>query len=603
MVADDFRRRKRRRLSNNACTSCAVQCEDCVNAQMDHQMEIYDPLVDFCSKCDEAAREHERVGPVNCKIAESACSQCVSPTNLMTATGWPSLPGTPHDTLRAHEAVGEAPASSSVASSSSSSSVVSSGPMGFYETSVRPRYSASRLDKEEMPPVYCHWGDHHDDVSFNSLTELDNHVLQNHVQKGADLSCQWDSCDVSLQMIDELFDHIKNEHLDSSQIPHTECHSTKGRDAVSSHQESHKQKREEHCPWTSCDFTTDNAASLAPHVYKSHIDLMAATPASPSEALDPFRCAHQECHFEAADYRDFAAHVRNEHFPSMWMPVSPDEAAAAANASTPSTSSTPMISDFLGGDHSSDNSFSQHQNHAQAQVEAQAQAQAQAHAQAHAQMSHYNQHQHQYRHQHTHEQQHQHQHQHHPQQHGHHHGHGHTETDKGCVCEWLHDDGSVCGRHFDNCQKLTEHLETEHVKTRQKEYFCRWQGCERHNKPFKQRQKIARHLQVHTNNKPFRCDVCGHSFGEMHVLRQHMRVHSGEKPYECKVCGKRFAVSTALSVHMRTHTGEKPLMCKFPGCGKRFSESSNLAKHMKTHQRKLDAQQRANAGAIPAPTS
>lgn len=151
------------------------------------------------------------------------------------------------------------------------------------------------------------------------------------------------------------------------------------------------------------------------------------------------------------------------------------------------------------------------------------------------------------------------------------------------VCHWVLEDGSECLKSHSSTQDLSDHIIDNHVGSKKNEYKCLWKGCERECRPFRQRQKIIRHLQTHSKNRPFKCAVCGNAFAEMAVLKQHMRVHSGEKPYACKLCGKRFAASTALSVHIRTHTGEKPLACKYPGCGKRFAESSNLTKHMKTH--------------------
>lgn len=165
--------------------------------------------------------------------------------------------------------------------------------------------------------------------------------------------------------------------------------------------------------------------------------------------------------------------------------------------------------------------------------------------------------------------------------------HDHVEVEEHHRCKWLVADsyGNIapCGLCVGTVEELTKHISEDHIGWRQKEYVCYWQDCDRCSRPFAQRQKIVRHIVVHTGDKPYRCGVCGYTCSEEAVLRQHKRTHTGERPFQCTVCHKCFSASTALSVHMRTHTGFKPLTCKFPGCGKRFSESSNLAKHMRIH--------------------
>ncbi|SCU97057.1 LAME_0F18360g1_1 [Lachancea meyersii CBS 8951] len=143
-------------------------------------------------------------------------------------------------------------------------------------------------------------------------------------------------------------------------------------------------------------------------------------------------------------------------------------------------------------------------------------------------------------------------------------------------CKWDH-----CGLKFASCADLNNHIETVHIPRGKSSYVCGWEGC---GKTITQRQKLLRHLRVHTRYKPCKCPHCSKTFSTQDILLQHIRTHSGEKPYKCTHCGKGFATSSSLRIHIRTHTGEKPLECKV--CGKRFNESSNLSKHMRTHERK-----------------
>ena len=76
------------------------------------------------------------------------------------------------------------------------------------------------------------------------------------------------------------------------------------------------------------------------------------------------------------------------------------------------------------------------------------------------------------------------------------------------------------------------------------------------------------------------CDVCEKMFGSPKDLARHMRIHTNEKPYECDVCEKRFTQSSNLKTHMRIHTNEKPFECHV--CEKRYRQAKSLKYHMRT---------------------
>ncbi|KIS71835.1 uncharacterized protein UMAG_00264 [Mycosarcoma maydis] len=149
-------------------------------------------------------------------------------------------------------------------------------------------------------------------------------------------------------------------------------------------------------------------------------------------------------------------------------------------------------------------------------------------------------------------------------------------------CRWM-----GCSASFDSHSALTDHIETEHVGSGQAQYECKWIGCARYvsGQKFSQKQKVLRHIQTHTGDRPFKCSECGKRFSEQNTLAQHMRTHTLERPYVCDHpgCGKAFSVAGSLTIHRRIHTGSKPFVCTYPGCGKAFAESSNLTKHVRTH--------------------
>ncbi|KAF9193886.1 small nuclear RNA activating complex, polypeptide 3 [Haplosporangium sp. Z 767] len=160
------------------------------------------------------------------------------------------------------------------------------------------------------------------------------------------------------------------------------------------------------------------------------------------------------------------------------------------------------------------------------------------------------------------------------------HEQGHRSVEEQHWCRW-----KGCNKSFPNFDSLTSHLSEDHIGMGKSEYVCEWEGCERNGRGFSQRQKAMRHIQTHTGDKPYQCQICRKRFTEANIMAQHMRTHTGEKPFKCPEpgCGREFSVSGALTIHRRVHTGEKPFKCKFEGCDKWFAESSNLTKHLRVH--------------------
>ena len=130
----------------------------------------------------------------------------------------------------------------------------------------------------------------------------------------------------------------------------------------------------------------------------------------------------------------------------------------------------------------------------------------------------------------------------------------------------------VCEKMFGSQADLARHMR---IHTNERPYEC--EVCE---KRFTRADHLQTHMRIHTNEKPYECDVCDKAFHDSSNLKKHKRTHTNERPYECHVYEKRFTRAYNLTVHKRIHTNEKPYECDV--CEKRFRQSSTLKRHMRT---------------------
>ena len=66
-------------------------------------------------------------------------------------------------------------------------------------------------------------------------------------------------------------------------------------------------------------------------------------------------------------------------------------------------------------------------------------------------------------------------------------------------------------------------------------------------------------LSAHTKSedRPFKCTMCGKGFTAKNHLKDHINLHTGEKPYKCLYCPSVFASNGNHAMHQKGHLGIK----------------------------------------------
>ncbi|XP_065207876.1 uncharacterized protein LOC135836772 isoform X2 [Planococcus citri] len=141
-----------------------------------------------------------------------------------------------------------------------------------------------------------------------------------------------------------------------------------------------------------------------------------------------------------------------------------------------------------------------------------------------------------------------------------------------CVCEKIFHVESEWIRH-----------ESEHTKP-----FV----CPKCKKPFARKHYLVAHQTTHSENRPYKCGICGSRFKHNYAKLKHDRYkHTDVAYFECAACGKMFNYKNSLIIHLRIHAGVKPFICQT--CGRSFAQKGQLNKHQQNVHRKIEIFQNA----------
>ncbi|XP_070768925.1 zinc finger protein 420-like [Enoplosus armatus] len=100
------------------------------------------------------------------------------------------------------------------------------------------------------------------------------------------------------------------------------------------------------------------------------------------------------------------------------------------------------------------------------------------------------------------------------------------------------------------------------------------------DKPFRDANKLARHMRTHTKEKPFICPMCAMTFSQSYHMTRHMRNQHGAGPHVCSTCGESLGSFAELQSHKRTHKSQV-LSC--PDCHEKFTNNGAFLSHTMSH--------------------
>ncbi|XP_060079288.1 zinc finger protein 543-like isoform X2 [Ylistrum balloti] len=108
----------------------------------------------------------------------------------------------------------------------------------------------------------------------------------------------------------------------------------------------------------------------------------------------------------------------------------------------------------------------------------------------------------------------------------------------------------LCGCSFKRADTLTAHKVT-HIDKKYRLYQYKCKECE---KDFRSRAHLSEHMAMHSSLRMYLCDICGVGFKRKSCQQKHMKsIHLNPRSFQCRNCNKSFNTKYALLRHTRTH--------------------------------------------------
>jgi KRAB domain-containing zinc finger protein len=138
-----------------------------------------------------------------------------------------------------------------------------------------------------------------------------------------------------------------------------------------------------------------------------------------------------------------------------------------------------------------------------------------------------------------------------------------------------------CNQKFLNANDLQNHVKEHHS-------YVKLFHCNECSKCFAYKGMLEKHIVIHLDWRPFKCDIpgCSYSAKRSHELIKHKnRLHTLER-LTCNLCGESFKNGYYFMQHYEKHKTRTPgaVKCHITGCQETFSVPADLKTHtMKQH--------------------
>ncbi|GFU01331.1 zinc finger protein [Nephila pilipes] len=119
----------------------------------------------------------------------------------------------------------------------------------------------------------------------------------------------------------------------------------------------------------------------------------------------------------------------------------------------------------------------------------------------------------------------------------------------------------ICGKAFKRGDALQQHHQT-HSELQSENTNYKCTIC---LKQFRSQSHLIEHQAVHSELRSFLCEICGASFKTRSVHRKHVQsIHRNPRAFTCDVCSKKFNTQYTLKRHKKIHTVKSSFISKPP---------------------------------------